>query len=119
MLKTVFIKDEGFKPWILYAAVGVAVVLGVYFVRGMWVGDEQTSESPWICITEGCGNVLDRVPQLGDPAPPHTCNKCGKKSLVPAFYCGQCGTPVTMNYWRDLPPPTKCPKCGQEIIPSD
>jgi len=117
MFKDLFVKDEGgVQPWILYAAIGIAVIIGGYLVYGSWTEGDKPLKSPWMCMTEGCGHVVDLVPKLGDPAPPLPCPKCGKKSLAIPEACSHCGALVVMNEWRGLPPPTKCPKCGKEII---
>ncbi|UCD28950.1 MAG: hypothetical protein JSV03_00245 [Planctomycetota bacterium] len=118
MVKIQFSDDEGsfkFPPWVIYVAIGLVVVVGVYIVHATWTEGDKPLSSPWVCLTEDCGQVESIVPKLGDPAPPLICSKCGNKSLVPAYNCPHCGSLVVMNYWRGITGTTRCAKCDQEV----
>ncbi|MHC4442055.1 MAG: hypothetical protein ACYTF1_07355 [Planctomycetota bacterium] len=106
---------SGIQPWMVYSTIAIVVIVGGYLVYASWTEENQPLSSPWICVTEECGNITSIVPKLGDPPPPLVCSKCDKKSLVPAYRCPKCTSIFTLNFWRGLPGKTKCPQCNIEI----
>jgi len=120
MVKSLFIiEGGGLQKWVPYSIIALAIAVGGYFVYATWTADNKPFSSPWICMDDQCGHVENLVPKLGDPAPPLICKKCGKKSLVPARLCPNCGAFVVMNYWRGKSGVTKCPNCAQELYYDD
>ncbi|MHC4442057.1 MAG: hypothetical protein ACYTF1_07345 [Planctomycetota bacterium] len=103
------------QPWMIYSTIAIVVIVGGYLVYASWTEETKPVTSPWICTMEGCENLQDILPKLGDPPPPLVCNKCNNKTLVPAFPCANCNNYMVMNYWRGKSGPTECPKCGVKM----
>ncbi len=95
--------------------VGILAVLGYFFYRG---GGEPQIDSPVKCWS--CEFTEFRKARIGE-ATVGKCPKCGKETLAPAWRCPnpECGELVVSNEYRNLPPPTKCPKCGTEVRHGD
>ena len=114
MFTQCFAKDEGgIPPWIKYAVIVAAVIVGGYVVYAAWTRSERAPEAFVLCADPKCGYVEERVLQPGEDVP-QKCPKCGQLTFYPAFPCRGCKTPLIWNENRHLPPPTKCPKCGRE-----
>jgi DNA-directed RNA polymerase subunit RPC12/RpoP len=115
MIRDLFLlPDGGVKPWVTYAVLTLAVVEGGYFVYAAWTAEDKPTAGTWICMTPSCGRSVRRGPQLGENMPAK-CPKCGNESLVPAYSCPGCKTPLALNEYRGTPPPTKCRNCGLEV----
>jgi hypothetical protein len=115
MAKQQVAKDvRGIPPWITYTIIAAAVIAGVYFTYAAWTKGDRPLEAALMCSTPGCGHLRVDALQVGEMLPAK-CPKCGKDSLLPAFYCPKCKTVNIWNENRGLPPPTKCSKCGQEV----
>ncbi len=115
MLKDVFMYDEGgVKPWVTYAVIALAVIVGGYFVYGAWTQGEKPQDVTMKCATAGCGYATSLRPAIGT-AIPGKCPKCGRESVFVAHFCPKCKEPVVLNENLGLKPPTKCPKCGAEV----
>ena len=114
MLKQRFAKEEGgVPPWVPYAVIALAVMTGGYFIYAAWTKGDRPLASTLMCLDAKCGATQERVMEVGEEWP-QVCPKCGKKTLIPAVLCRKCKAPLILNENRGLPPPTKCPKCGQE-----
>jgi hypothetical protein len=114
MLKDLFAsKEGGVKPWVTYAILAIAVIVGGYFLYNAWAGTDRPLPAVWLCANPNCGYTERRVIEPGAESP-QECPKCHQKTLWIAFRCHKCGNPLIWNENRGLPPPTKCPKCGEE-----
>jgi hypothetical protein len=107
-------EDGGVKPGIVYGVIGLAVVLGAYWVYASWTGPGKGMTVTMLCYTQDCGYSRDRALELGEILPAK-CPRCGNLSVVSAFSCPGCGAPNVWNEDRGLAPPTKCTKCGREV----
>ena len=104
----------GVKPWVTYAVIGIAVFIGGYFVYGAWTKGDRPNTVTLMCSTKGCGYTRAEALQVGETLP-LKCPKCGKDTVVVAYRCPDCKTPVILNEEIGLNPPARCPKCGAEV----
>ena len=108
-------EDGGVKPWVTYGLVALAIFAGAYFVRAAWTKSDRPNDIGLLCITSGCGYNDSRLLEIGESVP-LKCPKCGKASVYATVNCPKCRTPNVWNVDRGLKGPTKCTKCGTEII---
>jgi DNA-directed RNA polymerase subunit RPC12/RpoP len=78
------------------------------------VENKDTPETVMKCMDSECGASLPMVLSVGEK-PPLKCPKCGKKTLVQAYFCPRCKEPLVLNEMRGGSPPTTCPACGVEV----
>ena len=111
--KLLYNEDEEVRPGVVYGLIGLAFVVGGYFVYVYWTTGGQV-EAHMLCITPNCGYASERKLEKGEPFP-GLCPKCGKQSVYYALTCPKCGKPHVLNESRGLRGPTKCTQCGTEI----
>lgn len=110
-----FHDDEGtLRPWVGYAAYSITILVGAYLLYGAWIGSDNPQQVNLKCRTQGCPYASKKKLQPGGSFPMQ-CPRCGEDSLVPAFPCANCNTPVILNSMRGDDSPTLCPECGQEV----
>ena len=106
-------EDGDVKPIVRYGIIVVAVAVLGFLAYRAWFGGEGARSIALACTTEGCGYTREKKPEIGEMLP-LICPECGKRSVVPAFRCRNCGTLNAWNESKGLTPPTPCVKCGQE-----
>ncbi len=97
---------------VILVLVASASAMGYFFWKADLGGGMPQLESPAKCWE--CGYTTERKPQAGEPTV-LPCPRCGKEAFAPAFACPKCKTLVVLNEYRQMKPPTKCPKCGGEV----